>query len=80
MAAKKITKNAIIQKKLILYIVFFVDGFNESNLLLGLKTIIHMMLAAAIIPHGTATRLALCEAMATRKMPAATTSPMMLII
>jgi hypothetical protein len=68
------------KKKLILYIVFLVDGFNESSLLLGLKTIIQMMLAAAIIPHGTATRLALCEARATRKMPAATTSPMILIM
>jgi hypothetical protein len=57
-----------------------VDGFNESSLLLGLKTIIQMMLSAAMIPHGTATRFALWEARAKRKMPTATTSMMMLII
>ena len=79
MAAIKPTKEAIMQKKLALQIDRFVDGFNESSLLLGLKTIIQTMHATAIIPHGKATRLALCEARATRKMPAATTSPMILI-
>ncbi len=74
------TEKIIMQPRLALQIDFFVDGFNEYSLLLGLNTIVRIMLAVAIVPHGKATRLALCEARATRNMPVATTSVMMLIM
>jgi hypothetical protein len=47
------------QKKLAFQIFFFVEGFNESSLLLGLKIIIHKMDAAASVTQVGQTSLAL---------------------